>query len=150
LGDNELAIPEISAAANQENPEYQEVTSRAVAIALGRAGIGPSEVELVELQDNTVWQELEFPELWGLVEPGQSEWMLRRGDTSIGGRLPINMSGGFLSFGEATTVMGLFQVYELVRQLRGESGARQAGSPKVALGQTRGLGGNGAAVVLKR
>jgi acetyl-CoA acetyltransferase len=62
--------------------------------------------------------------------------------------MPINPSGGFLSFGEATTAMGVFQVAELVWQLRGAAGARQVPDAKVALGQTRGLGGNGAAVIL--
>jgi len=66
------------------------------------------------------------------------------------GRLPINPSGGFLSFGEATTAMGVFQVCELAWQLRGESGARQVPDAKIGLGQTLGLGGNGTAVVLKR
>jgi acetyl-CoA acetyltransferase len=150
LGDVELAIPELSAAAAPLQRDHADVTSRAVAVALERAGLEPQDIGVIELQDNSVWQELEFPELWGFWEPGQSEWMVRRGDTSIGGSRPVNPSGGFLSFGEATTVMGLFQVYELVRQLRGEAGSRQAGSPATALGQTRGLGGNGAAVVLKR
>jgi acetyl-CoA acetyltransferase len=134
LGDVELAIPELSAAAPPVERDHADVTSRAVAVALQRASLEPKE----------------FPELWGFWEPGQSEWMVRRGETAIDGSRPINPSGGFLSFGEATTVMGLFQVYELVRQLRGEAGPRQAGSPATALGQTRGLGGNGAAVVLKR
>jgi acetyl-CoA acetyltransferase len=150
LGDVELAIPELSAAAAPAEPDYPDVTSRAVAVALERAALGPKDVDVVELQDNSVWQELEFPELWGLWEAGQSEWMIRRGETALGGSLPVNPSGGFLSFGEATTVMGLFQVHELVSQLREEAGARQAGAPRIALGQTRGLGGNGAAVVLKR
>ena len=74
---------------------------------------------------------------------------MEKGETLPTGRLPINPSGGFLSFGEATTAMGVFQVCELTSQLRGEAGARQVPNAKLGLGQTLGLGGNGTAVVLK-
>ena len=66
------------------------------------------------------------------------------------GRLPINPSGGFLSFGEATTAMGVFQVCEIAWQLRQQAGARQVPGAKAGLGQTLGLGGNASAVILKR
>ena len=76
--------------------------------------------------------------------------LLESGATAPNGKLPINPSGGFLSFGEATTAQGIFQVCELGWQLRGEAGGRQVPDAKVGLGQTLGLGGNGAAVILKR
>ncbi len=66
------------------------------------------------------------------------------------GRMPINPSGGFLCFGEATTAMGVFQVCELTWQLRGQAGARQVPDASIGLAQTLGLGGNGTAMVLKR
>jgi acetyl-CoA acetyltransferase len=66
------------------------------------------------------------------------------------GTLPINPSGGFLCFGEATTAMGVFQVCELTWQLRGAAGARQVPNAKLGLAQTLGLGGNATATVLKR
>jgi len=106
--------------------------------------------EAIELQDNTVYYELSFPEDWGFCEPGEAESLLESGATAPGGRLPINPSGGFLSFGEATTAQGIFQVCEIASQLRGEAGGRQVPDAKVGLGQTLGLGGNGAAVILKR
>ena len=118
--------------------------------ALQDAGASPRDLDLVELQDNTVYYELAFPEEWGLCEPGQAESLVESGQTMPGGRLPINPSGGFLCFGEATTAMGVFQVCELVWQLRGEAGARQVPDAKLGLGQTLGLGGNASAVVLKR
>jgi acetyl-CoA acetyltransferase len=121
----------------------------AVHKAMGMAGIGPKDIDFVELQDNTVYYELAFPEEWGLCEPGQSEWLLEQGETVPTGKLPINPSGGFISFGEATTAQGLFQICELGWQLRGESGARQVPNAKVGLAQTIGLGGNATAVVLK-
>ena len=80
----------------------------------------------------------------------EAERLVEKGETLPTGKLPINPSGGFLSFGEATTAMGVFQVCELTWQLRGETGARQVPDAKLGLGQTLGLGGNGTAVVLKK
>jgi acetyl-CoA acetyltransferase len=129
---------------------YHSEAAAAVKKAFDVAGIGPTDLDLVELQDNTVYYELSFPEEWGLCEPGQAEWLLERGETLPTGTLPINPSGGFLSFGEATTAQGLFQICELGWQLRGEAGGRQVPDAKVGLAQTLGLGGNGTGVILKR
>lgn len=139
----------VSALTTDGRAHHSEVTA-AVKKAFATAGVGPSDVDLVELQDNTVYYELAFPEEWGLCEPGQAEWLLEHGETAPTGKLPINPSGGFLCFGEATTAMGVFEVCELAWQLRGESGTRQVPDAKVALGQTIGLGANGTAVILKR
>lgn len=122
----------------------------AVTKAFEQAGIGPEDLSLTELQDNTVYYELAFPEEWGICKPGEAESLLAAGETTPIGRMPINPSGGFLSFGEATTAMGVFQVVEIVWQLRGESGGRQVPNAKVGLGQTLGLGGNATAVILKK
>ncbi len=121
----------------------------AVSKAFSKAGIGPREIDLVELQDNTVYYELAFPEEWGLCEPGEAEHLLEKGETTPTGKLPINPSGGFLCFGEATTAMGVFQICELGWQLRGESGGRQVPNARVGLAQTLGLGGNATAAILK-
>lgn len=128
---------------------FHSEAALAVEKALAQAGVGPRELDLVELQDNTVYYELAFPEDWGMCEPGEAESLLESGDTMPTGKMPINPSGGFLCFGEATTAMGVFQVCELTWQLRGQAGARQVPDAKVALAQTLGLGGNGTAVVLK-
>ncbi|MCH7698617.1 MAG: transporter [Chloroflexi bacterium] len=122
----------------------------AVSKAFDDAGVGPKDVSLVELQDNTVYYELAFPEEWGLCEPGEAESLVEKGETTPVGSMPINPSGGFLSFGEATTAMGVFQICELAWQLRGEAGERQVPNAKVGLAQTLGLGGNGTAAILKR
>ena len=129
---------------------YHSEAKIAVEKAFEQSGAGPRDVDLTELQDNTVYYELAFPEEWGLCEPGEAESLVESGETLPTGKMPINPSGGFLCFGEATTAMGVFQVVELAWQLRGESGARQVPNAKVALGQTLGLGGNGTAVILKR
>ena len=97
----------------------------AVGKALESAGVAPTDLDLVELQDNTVFYELAFPEDWGLCQPGEAERLVEKGETLPTGKLPINPSGGFLCFGEATTAMGVFQVCELTWQLREEAGPRQ-------------------------
>ena len=140
----------LAGATPADGKAYHSEAAAAVKKAFDVAGVGPGDLDLVELQDNTVYYELSFPEEWGLCEPGQAEWLLERGETLPTGKLPINPSGGFLSFGEATTAQGLFQICEVGWQLRGEAGGRQVPDAKVGLAQTLGLGGNGTGVILKR
>jgi acetyl-CoA acetyltransferase len=129
---------------------HHSEAAAAVKQAMEQSGITKEDLSLVELQDNTVYYELAFPEEWGLCEPGEAESLVEKGETMPDGRLPINPSGGFLCFGEATTAQGLFQICEMTYQLRGESGARQVPNARVALAQTLGLGGNASATVLNR
>lgn len=128
---------------------YHSEAAIAVSKALDSAGIGPKDLDFVELQDNTCYYELCFPEDWGMCEPGESERLLEAGETTPVGKMPINPSGGFISFGEATTAQGIFQVVEVATQLRGTAGGRQVPDAKIGMCQTIGLGGNGTAVVLK-
>ncbi|MFN8544447.1 MAG: transporter [Candidatus Binatia bacterium] len=143
-------IPRGLSVATPPGTTHHSEAKIAVANAMARAGVGPRDVSLVELQDNTVYYELAFPEEWGFCEPGEAESLVERGETMPTGKLPINPSGGFLCFGEATTAMGVWQVCELGWQLRGQAGARQVPNAKVGLGQTLGLGSNATAVVMKR
>ena len=129
---------------------YHSEATLAVEKALAQAGAGPEDLDFVELQDNTVYYEFAFPEDWGLCKPGEAEHLLETNETLPTGKMPINPSGGFLCFGEATTAMGVFQVCEMTWQLRDEAGPRQVPGAKLGLGQTLGLGGNAPAVVLKR
>ncbi len=148
FGDPQIRIPEISTTAKPTAPYYSEIVI-AVEKAYQMAGIGPEDISFVEIQDNSSLQELAWPEFFGLLKPGEGDWMVDNGETGVNGKLPINPSGGFLSFGEATTVMGLFQVCELVWQLREQAGARQVKNAKVGLAATLGLGANGSAIILK-
>jgi len=131
------------------NAHHSEA-AQAVSKALDAAGVGPRDLDFTELQDNTVYYELAFPEEWGMCEPGESESLLHKGETLPTGRMPINPSGGFLCFGEATTAQGIFQICEVGWQLRGEAGPRQVPNAKLGLAQSLGLGANGAATILKR
>ena len=129
---------------------YHTEAKAAVLRAFEQSGIGPRELSFTELQDNTCYYELAFPEEWGLCDAGEAESLLEAGQTTPTGRMPINPSGGFVSFGEATTAMGVFQIAELTWQLRGQAGARQVPGARVGLAQTNGLGGNATAAILKR
>ncbi|MGD9598362.1 MAG: transporter [Steroidobacteraceae bacterium] len=146
----EDSLPRGLAGPVPSGPSLHTEVKGAVTRAFERAGIGPKDVSFTELQDNTCYYELAFPEEWGLCEPGEAERLVAAGETTPTGRMPINPSGGFVSFGEATTAMGVFQIAELTWQLRGQSGGRQVPDAKVGLAQTNGLGGNATAAILKR
>ncbi len=148
FGDPAMRIPTVSSAAGTATPHTSEVVG-AVRRALAMADVGPGDIDLLEMADNTAWHVLAWPELFGFYEPGQGDWMLEHGELDIGGKLPINPSGGFLSFGEATTAQGVLQVCELVWQLREQAQGRQVQGARVGLTAVLGLGANGASVVLK-
>ncbi|CAB1370810.1 thiolase C-terminal domain-containing protein [Denitratisoma oestradiolicum] len=122
----------------------------AVRKAMELAGMGHQDIDLIELQDNTPYYELAWPEEWGFCAPGESDRMVLQGETMPTGRLPINPSGGLTCFGEASTAVGLVQACEITWQLRGQAGGRQVPNARVGLMQSTGLGGNGAAAILKR
>lgn len=149
FGDPASRIPTIGATPRPGVAHTSEVVG-AVQRAWEIAGIGSEDVDLLEIADNTAWHVLAWPELFGFYEPGRGDWMLENGRLDIGGDLPVNPSGGFLSFGEATTAQALLQICEIAWQVRGQSGARQVPDAKVAMSAVLGLGANGASVVLTR
>jgi acetyl-CoA acetyltransferase len=102
------------------------------------AGINPSDVDIVECHDATSPAELIVMEELGLAEPGGAVEMVRKGETSIGGRLPVNTSGGLESKGHPIGASGLAQIVELTEQLRGRCGQRQADGPRIALAENAG------------
>jgi len=125
-------------------------TSLAVAAAYEESGTGPEDLDVVECQDTDAARELLSYEELGLCKPGEQAALLARGDTSMGGRLPVNPSGGLLSKGEPLGASALGQVVELVHQLRGDADARQVTGAKVALAHTVGRGANAGVVILSR
>ena len=94
----------------------------AATAAFEEAGLGPGDLDVVECQDTDAARELLSYEELGLCPPGGSAALLESGATALGGRLPVNPSGGLLSKGEPLGASALGQVVELVRQLRGECG----------------------------
>lgn len=118
--------------------------------AYEEAGIGPDDLDVVECQDTDAARELLSYEELRLCPPGGAAALLDSGATALGGRLPVNPSGGLLSKGEPLGASALGQVVELVRQLRGEAGARQVDGARTALAHTVGRGANAGAVILSR
>lgn len=147
FGDPSARIPTVSSNPDPGVQHTSEVGA-AVRAAQEAAGVGPRDVDLLEMADNTAWHVLAWPEAFGFLEPGQADRMLLEGELGIGGRLPVNPSGGFLSFGEATTAQGVLQVCELAWQLRGQAVGHQVEGARVAQSAVLGLGANGASVVL--
>jgi acetyl-CoA acetyltransferase len=105
------------------------------------AGIGPGDVDVVELHDCFATNELLTYEALGLAPEGGGEKMVEDGDNTYGGRVVTNPSGGLLSKGHPLGATGLAQCTELVQQLRGQAEARQVDGARVALQHNLGLGG---------
>jgi acetyl-CoA acetyltransferase len=116
--------------------------------AYAEAGIGPDDLDLAEVYDLSTALELDWYEHIGLCAPGEAERLLRDGDTTIGGRIPVNASGGLASFGEAVPAQAIAQVCELTWQVRGVAGDRQVEGAHVGLSVNQGLFGHGSAVVV--
>ncbi|GIW42513.1 MAG: hypothetical protein KatS3mg076_3090 [Candidatus Binatia bacterium] len=114
------------------------------------AGIGPGELDVVELQDTDSARELLSYEELGLCPRGDCARFLEAGHTERGGRIPVNPSGGLLSKGEPLGASALGQIVELYWQLRGRAERRQVEGAKVALAHTVGRGANACVVLLRR
>jgi acetyl-CoA acetyltransferase len=102
------------------------------------AGIGPADVSVAEVHDASAIGEVIQVEALGLCEPGAGGWVAERGETSIGGRIPVNPSGGLESKGHPIGATGLGQIFELVTQLRAEAGARQVDGARIAIAENGG------------
>lgn len=125
-------------------PEY------AARLAYEAAGLGPSDIDVVELHDASAPAELIYYEYLGLAPRGGGVKLIEDGVTSLGGRRPVNPSGGLLRKGHPIGASGAAQIYELVTQLRGEAGERQVAGARAALAENGGgmLGTDVAAIVV--
>jgi len=101
--------------------------------AYAQAGITPRELSLAEVHDASAHAEIAQLELLGICEPGQGGPLTESGATSLGGRIPVNLSGGLDSRGHPVAATGLAQIFELVQQLRGEAGARGVAGARYGL-----------------
>lgn len=118
--------------------------------AYEEAGLGPEDVDVAEVYDLSTALELDWIEDLGLAKPGEAEALLRAGDTTIGGRIPVNPSGGLACFGEAVPAQALAQVCELTWQLRGQAEGRQVEGARVGITANQGLFGHGSSVIVAR
>jgi acetyl-CoA acetyltransferase len=116
----------------------QHVARQASRRAYEIAGLGPDDIDVVECHDATAFGEILQSELLGFVPSGDGGPAAVRGETTIGGRIPFNPSGGLESKGHPIGATGLGQIFELVEQLRGESGDRQVEGARVALAENGG------------
>jgi acetyl-CoA acetyltransferase len=127
--------------------EEASTSTQCVRVAYEEAGVGPQDVNVAEVHDAMAPGELLYYEQLELCEPGGASEFLRSGATALGGRVPVNPSGGLSSRGHPVGATGLAQVCELTWQLRGEAGERQTNEPRIALAQNSGgwLAGESAA-----
>jgi acetyl-CoA acetyltransferase len=120
------------------------------AAAYEEAGVGPDDLDLAEVYDLSTALELDWYESIGLCKEGEAERLLRDGDTALGGRIPVNPSGGLACFGEAVPAQAIAQVCEVTWQLRGQAEGRQVEDARVGLTINQGLFGHGSSVILTR
>ncbi len=113
------------------------------------AGIGPEDVDVIQLQDTDAGAEIIHLAENGFCADGEQETLVADGETEIGGRLPTNTDGGLIANGEPIGASGLRQVHEIVLQLRGHAGDRQVpGNPKVGYTQLYGAPGTAGVSIL--
>ena len=117
-----------------------ELTERTSRLAYEAAGIGPQDVDVVEVHDAFASAELMYYEALGLCGKGEGAAMIERGDSGPGGLVPVNPSGGLACRGHPVGATGVAQIVEAVAQLRGEAGPRQVSGAKVALTHCTGGG----------
>ena len=120
-----------------------EITVRGAHDAFEAAGIGPEDLDVIEVHDAFTIAELMYYEALGLCGKGEAARMLEDGETSLGGRIPVNPSGGLLAKGHPIGATGVAQMVEIVRQLRGQCGPRQVAGAKVGLTHCTGGGISG-------
>ncbi len=133
-----------------DDTEVTPPTTLAAGDAYGQAGLGPEDVDVVECQDTDAARELLAWAELGLCAPGEQAALLADGAMALGGRLPVNPSGGLLSKGEPLGASALGQVVELVRQLRGTAADRQVPGAQVGLAHVIGRGANACVTLLVR
>jgi acetyl-CoA acetyltransferase len=134
-----VAATAIATATSRAADDFENAVCRRTArLAYERAGLGPGDVSLAEVHDASAMGEIIAVEYLGLTPMGGAGPAAERGDLSLGGRIPVNTSGGLESKGHPIGATGLGQIHELVTQLRGEAGVRQVEGAKVALQENGG------------
>jgi acetyl-CoA acetyltransferase len=146
-----LDLPDIATdSAAAVEPAAGTFRASIAAAAYEEAGVGPEDLSLAEVYDLSTALELQWYEDLGLCGEGEGAKLLREGATAPGGRIPVNMSGGLASFGEAVPAQAIAQVCELTWQLRGDAGDRQVEHARVGITANQGLFGHGSAVIVVR
>ena len=121
-------------------PDVNAVTRRAAKEAYEMAGIGPNDISLVELHDCFATAEILHYENLGLCKDGEAGRMIDDGEVALGGRIPVNVSGGLLSKGHPLGATGIANIYEVSTHLRGEADKRQVKGARFGMTHVIGLG----------
>ena len=121
-------------------PDVNSCTRRAVADAYEMAGLGPDDIDLVELHDCFATAEILHYENLGLCGEGEAGRMIDEGEVALGGRIPVNVSGRLLSKGHPLGATGIANIYEVSTHLRGEAGGRQVEGARIGMTHVIGLG----------
>ncbi len=121
-------------------PDVNSCTRMAAKTAYEMAGVGPEDIDLVELHDCFATAEILHYENLGLCGDGEAGRMIDEGEVALGGRVPVNVSGGLLSKGHPLGATGIANVYEVSTHLRGEAGGRQVKDARLGLTHVIGLG----------
>jgi acetyl-CoA acyltransferase len=135
---------------NMVMPDFNAVTRLAAKQAYELAGLGPEDVDLVELHDCFATAEIVHYENLGLCADGEGGRMIDEGETALGGRVPVNVSGGLLSKGHPLGATGIANIYEITTHLRGEAGKRQVEGARIGLTHVVGMGSACAVHVLEK
>jgi acetyl-CoA acetyltransferase len=144
-----LELPEFATDSTAVVPAPDPGFTTAIATAAyEEAGMGPGDMHLAEVYDLSTALELDWYERIGLCADGDAEGLLRSGATTIGGRIPVNPSGGLACFGEAIPAQAIAQVCEVVWQLRGQATGRQVEGARVGITANQGLFGHGSSVIV--
>lgn len=131
-----IAAIELRSGSNRGADELERHLSvGAAAAAYERAGIGPEDIDVAEVHDATSFGEILQTENLGLVPRGDGGLAAEAGETTIGGRIPVNLSGGLVSKGHPIAATGLAKTFELVTQLRGEAGEHQVEGARWTISQ---------------
>ena len=125
---------------NDAITDFNLVTRHCARLAYESAGIGPDDLDLIELHDCFATAEIVHYENLGLCGDGEAGRLIDSGETAIGGRIPVNLSGGLLSKGHPLGATGIANLYELSLHLRGEAGRRQVEGARLGLAHVCGGG----------
>ncbi|MBL6936595.1 MAG: thiolase family protein [Alphaproteobacteria bacterium] len=130
--------------------DFNAVTRLAAKTAYEMAGLGPDDVDLIELHDCFATAEIVHYENLGIAKEGEAGSLIDSGATALGGRIPVNVSGGLLSKGHPLGATGIANIYEVTTHLRGEAGNRQVEGAKIGLTHVVGAGSACAVHILEK
>lgn len=148
--DQRVTVRSVAISRGSDRSRRASATEVAAREAYASAGVGPDDLDVVELHDAAAPAELLLYEQLGLCAPGEASALLRSGTTTLGGRLPVNPSGGLLSKGHPIGASGCAQIVELTDQLRQRSSGRQVEGARIGLAHNAGgwLGDDAAVAVV--